>query len=126
MLLAALHALQFLRAVPGRIAKRPPVRSAVEEPLLKETVHRRHDGCIRLPDRDILSHFMNGGTSPAPHRLEDLSLERSELGPESSFEEGTKRVHFVDDKRVLEALAEQLTPCGEIRRAPRRYTAQVL
>jgi hypothetical protein len=55
-----------------------------------------------------------------------LSLERSELGPESSFEEGTKRVHFVDDKRVLEALAEQLTPCGEIRRAPRRYTAQVL
>jgi hypothetical protein len=32
------------------------------------------------------------------------------LGPESSFEEGTKRVHFVDDKRLLEALAEQLTP----------------
>ena len=53
---------------------------------------------------------MHGSTSPAPHGLEDLSLERSELGPESSFEEGTKRVHFVDDKRVLEALAEQLTP----------------
>ena len=53
---------------------------------------------------------MNGGTSPPPHRLEDLSLERSELGPESSFEEGTKRVHFVDDKRILEGPAEQLTP----------------
>jgi hypothetical protein len=50
-----------------------------------------------------------------------LSLERSELGPRSSFEEGTKRVHVVDDKRAPEALAEPLTECGEIRLASRRY-----
>ena len=53
---------------------------------------------------------MNGGTSPAPYRLEDLSLQRSELCPESSFEEGTKCVHFVDDKRALKVIGRTTYP----------------
>src|SRR5271163_1489834 len=61
------HPLQFFRAAPHRVAEGLSFKDAVEKSFSKQTVHRRQDSGIGLPDFAILQHFTNRGSSSRPH-----------------------------------------------------------
>src|SRR5580700_5117696 len=86
-------ALHFFRATTRRVAKRLSFENAPEESFSKQTIHRRHDGAIGLPDGTVLQHFSDGGRSSHPDRAVDSPFQRSKLGCGDTLEEGIKRIH---------------------------------
>src|SRR5258708_1255026 len=70
--------VQFHGAIARRIAKRSSVGHAVEKALLEQTIHRRHDRGIGLPEFRCLAHFANRRCAQQPNRIEHLLLQRAE------------------------------------------------
>src|ERR1700733_7404199 len=87
--------LQFFRAIPCRVTKCLAFLDAAQDALAEQTIHRRKDRAVSLPDCAVLYNLAHRGVSTRPYRMMHLLLQRPKWrGEREIFEDGIRRRHF--------------------------------